>query len=206
MDIILKYFADITNSQREQFEALGALYREWNSKINVISRKDIDNLYVNHILHSLAIAKFVGFNDGAKIIDIGTGGGLPGIPLAIFFPNVEFLLVDRIRKKVSVAENIAFEIGLANVECRQADIAEIRQTADFVVSRAVMELPKLVSAIRKNVAKESHHSIPNGLICLKGGNLDEETKLVKRKVILQNISDYFEEPFFETKKIVYVSL
>lgn len=206
MKHILKYFPNLTERQTAQFKALGPLYSDWNSKINVISRKDIDNLYINHVLHSLAITRFIQFNDGANIIDIGTGGGLPGIPLAIFFPNVNFMLVDRIHKKVTVAESIAREIGLTNVICRQADIAEIKQTADFVVSRAVMELPKLISAVRKNISKECHHSIANGLICLKGGDLDEEIKTVKKKVILQPVSDYFDEPFFERKKIVYVSL
>ncbi len=206
MDLILKYFPHLTPTQIEQFKALGPLYADWNQKINVISRKDIDNLYPNHILHSLGIAKFTDFKDGSQILDIGTGGGFPGIPLAIMFPNVRFLLVDRTGKKIKVATAIAQEIGLTNVELRQADVAEIKETFDFAVSRAVMELPQLAALAKKHIKKECINSIPNGLICLKGGDLQNELKPFGANSIETNLSTYFDEEFFETKKVVYVSL
>lgn len=206
MDLILKYFPHLTPTQIEQFKALGPLYADWNQKINVISRKDIDNLYPNHILHSLGIAKFTDFKDGSQILDIGTGGGFPGIPLAIMFPNVQFLLVDRTGKKIKVATAIAQEIGLTNVELRQADVAEIKDTFDFAVSRAVMELPQLAALAKKRIKKECINSIPNGLICLKGGDLQSELKPFGANSIETNLSTYFDEEFFETKKVVYVSL
>lgn len=206
MDLILKYFPHLTPTQIEQFKALGPLYADWNQKINVISRKDIDNLYPNHILHSLGIAKFTDFKDGSQILDIGTGGGFPGIPLAIMFPNVQFLLVDRTGKKIKVATAIAKEIGLTNVELRQADVAEIKDTFDFAVSRAVMELPQLAALAKKRIKKECINSIPNGLICLKGGDLQSELKPFGANSIETNLSTYFDEEFFETKKVVYVSL
>ena len=206
MDFITKYFPNLTERQIEQFKALGPLYSEWNQKINVISRKDIENLYPNHILHSLGIAKFTDFKDGSDVIDVGTGGGFPGIPLAIMFPNVNFLLVDRTGKKIKVATSVAESIGLKNVELRQADVAEIKQKFDFAVSRAVMELPQLVSLTRRLIKKECHNSIPNGLICLKGGNLDKETKQFGSSLLEMDLATYFEEEFFETKKVIYVSL
>ncbi len=206
MDLILKYFPHLTPTQIEQFKALGPLYADWNQKINVISRKDIDNLYPNHILHSLGIAKFTDFKDGSQILDIGTGGGFPGIPLAIMFPNVQFLLVDRTGKKIKVATAIAQEIGLTNVELQQADVAEIKDTFDFAVSRAVMELPQLAALAKKRIKKECINSIPNGLICLKGGDLQSELKPFGANSIETNLSTYFDEEFFETKKVVYVSL
>lgn len=206
MDIITKYFPNLTERQIEQFNALGPLYSEWNQKINVISRKDIENLYPNHILHSLGIAKFTDFKDGSDVIDVGTGGGFPGIPLAIMFPNVRFLLVDRTGKKIKVAASIADSIGLTNVELRQADASEIKQQFDFAVSRAVMELPQLVSLTTKLIKKECHNSVPNGLICLKGGDLDNETKRFGNRVLEMDLSTYFDEDFFKTKKVIYVSL
>lgn len=206
MDLILKYFPHLSPTQIEQFKALGPLYADWNQKINVISRKDIDNLYPNHILHSLGIAKFTDFKDGTQILDIGTGGGFPGIPLAIMFPNVKFLLVDRTGKKIKVATAIAQEIGLKNVDLRQADVAEIKETFDFAVSRAVMELPQLAALAKKRIKKECINSIPNGLICLKGGDLQNELKPFGANSIETNLSTYFDEEFFETKKVVYVSL
>lgn len=206
MNIITKYFPNLSECQKEQFAALGPLYSEWNQKINVISRKDIDNLYPNHILHSLGIAKFTDFKDGSDIIDIGTGGGFPGIPLAIMFPKVHFLLVDRTGKKIKVASNVAESIGLTNVELRQADVAEIKQQFDFAISRAVMNLPQLVDLTKKHIKKDCRNSIPNGLICLKGGDLGEETKRFNKSLIVTELSTYFEEEFFETKKVVYVSL
>ncbi len=206
MDLILKYFPHLSPTQIEQFKALGPLYADWNQKINVISRKDIDNLYPNHILHSLGIAKFTDFKDGTQILDIGTGGGFPGIPLAIMFPNVKFLLVDRTGKKIKVATAIAQEIGLKNVDLRQADVAEIKETFDFAVSRAVMELPQLAALAKKRIKKECINSIPNGLICLKGGDLQNELKPFGANSIETNLSTYFDEEFFKTKKVVYVSL
>lgn len=206
MNVITKYFKDLTPEQLSQFDELGKLYPEWNEKINVISRKDIDNLYINHILHSLSIGKFIKFTTGSKILDMGTGGGFPGIPLAILFPDVHFHLIDRIGKKIKVASSVAESIGLENVTFQHGDIGECRDKYDFVVSRAVMRLDSLVPLIRKNIAKESRNSMTNGLICLKGGELEDETNMYGKDVIIENVSDYFEEPFFDTKKIVYTPI
>lgn len=203
MESITKYFKSLTPNQIEQFAALGKLYPEWNEKINVISRKDIDNLYINHILHSLSIGKFFCPVDGSRILDMGTGGGFPGVPLAILFPNVHFHLIDRIGKKIKVASSIADEIGLKNVTFQHGDIGECRDRYDFVVSRAVMRLDELIPLIKKNVSKSNRNSIPNGLICLKGGELESEIQSSGKNVMVENISMYFDEPFFETKKIVY---
>nr|WP_221412198.1 16S rRNA (guanine(527)-N(7))-methyltransferase RsmG [Dysgonomonas sp. 25] len=205
IDIILKYFPELSDKQKEQFAALGPLYTDWNSKINVISRKDIDNLYEHHILHSLAIAKLIQFSDGTHIMDVGTGGGFPGIPLAILFPQCKFLLVDSIGKKViKVAGAIASEIGLTNVECRHTRAEEVKEKFDFVVSRAVMPLPDLVKIVRKNISKENRNALPNGIICLKGGNLDGEMHPFKKTAEADDLSMFFEEEFFKTKKIIYV--
>lgn len=206
MELIKKYFPNLTKQQYRQYEMLGPLYKDWNQKINVISRKDIDNVYPNHVLHSLGIAKFTDFKDGTTIIDIGTGGGFPGIPLAIMFPNVDFLMVDRTGKKIRVATEIAKAIGLTNARFQQADVAEVKETFDFAVSRAVMELPQLAALAKKRIKKECINSIPNGLICLKGGNLTDETKSFGNNVVETDLSNYFEEEFFETKKVIYVSL
>lgn len=205
-DTILKYFNDLTENQISQYTELGKLYPEWNDKINVISRKDIENLYVNHILHSLSIAKFTNFKDGSTILDVGTGGGFPGIPLAIKFPNVSFHLVDRTGKKILVAKSIAETIGLKNVTFHHGDVAEVKDKYDFVVSRAVMELDGLIKLIKKNVKKECINGLPNGLICLKGGELEKETSKTTYPKMIESISTYFDEDFFETKKIVYVQL
>lgn len=206
MDVITKYFKRLSDIQIGQFEQLGVLYPEWNEKINVISRKDIDNLYVNHILHSLGIAKFTDFKDGSRVLDMGTGGGLPGIPLAIMFPEVKFHLVDRIGKKIKVAQDIADRIGLTNVTTQHGDVKEVKGTFDFVVSRAVMNLDELVSAVRRSVSKNCINALPNGLICLKGGDLQAEVKKYKKTAMIAELSDYFDEPFFDTKKVVYVQL
>lgn len=204
MDIILKYFPDITEKQKEQFAALFDLYADWNSKINVISRKDIENLYTHHVLHSLAIAKLIQFTDGTGIMDVGTGGGFPGVPLAILFPKCNFLLVDSIGKKVRVATEISNAIGLKNIRFRHCRAEEVKEKFDFVVSRAVMPLPDLVKIIRKNISKDQHNALPNGLICLKGGNLEGELKPFKKAAEADDLSMFFEEEYFKTKKIVYV--
>lgn len=206
MDIILKYFPDLTDTQKEQFAALYDLYTDWNSKINVISRKDITNLYEHHVLHSLGIAKVIQFKPGTSVMDLGTGGGFPGIPLAILFPDTKFHLVDSIGKKVRVATEIANAIGLKNVTTRHCRAEEEKQLFDFVVSRAVMPLTDLLKIIRKNISSEQHNALPNGLICLKGGELDREVMPVKHQTIVTDLKDSFSEEFFETKKVVYVTV
>ncbi|MBP3472069.1 MAG: 16S rRNA (guanine(527)-N(7))-methyltransferase RsmG [Paraprevotella sp.] len=206
MDIILKYFPQLTERQREQFAALDALYHDWNAKINVISRKDIDNLYEHHVLHSLGIARMIRFKAGTQIMDLGTGGGFPGIPLAILFPDTRFHLVDSIGKKIKVCTEVASALGLDNVTTRHCRAEEEKGRFDFVVSRAVMPLADLLKIIRKNIAREQRNALPNGLICLKGGELDKETVAVKHHCMVTPLSDYFEEEFFETKKVIYVSL
>ena len=206
MEIIQKYFPELTNTQKEQFMALYDLYTDWNSKINVISRKDITNLYEHHVLHSLGIAKVINFRPGTEIMDLGTGGGFPGIPLAIMFPDTHFHLVDSIGKKVKVATEIASAIGLKNVTTRHCRAEEEKQLFDFVVSRAVMPLTDLLKIIRKNIRKEQNNALPNGLICLKGGELQNEVLPVKHQTVMYDLKDYFEEEFFETKKVVYVTI
>lgn len=206
MEIIQKYFPELTDTQKEQFMALYDLYTDWNSKINVISRKDITNLYEHHVLHSLGIAKVINFRSGTEIMDLGTGGGFPGIPLAIMFPDTHFHLVDSIGKKVKVATEIASAIGLKNVTTRHCRAEEEKQLFDFVVSRAVMPLTDLLKIIRKNIKKEQHNALPNGLICLKGGELQNEVMPVKHQTVMYDLKDYFEEEFFETKKVVYVTI
>lgn len=206
MELILNYFPNLTEEQKRQFAALYDLYIDWNSKINVISRKDIENLYPHHVLHSLGIAKVINFKAGSKVMDLGTGGGFPGIPLAILFPDTHFHLVDSIRKKVRVAEEIAQAIGLKNVSFKHARAQEEKQEFDFVVSRAVMPLMDLIKIIQKNISKQQRNALPNGLICLKGGELENETMPVRNKVSLFDLKDEFKEEFFETKKVVYVPL
>lgn len=206
MDEILKYFKNLSPEQIRQFEELGILYPDWNAKINVISRKDIGNLYTNHVLHSLGIAKFTDFKDGSYVLDLGTGGGFPGIPLAILFPETNFLLIDRIGKKINVAKDIADRIGLKNVDFRHCDIAEVKEKFDFVVSRAVMQLDSLATSVRNKIKPSCINSIPNGLICLKGGELNEELSKIRQEKIITNLSEYFEEEYFSTKKIIYIPL
>lgn len=206
MEFIKKYFPNITQEQSERFAALDALYRDWNSKINVISRKDIDNLYEHHILHSLGIAELISFKPGTRIMDLGTGGGFPGIPLAIMFPDVNFHLVDSIGKKIKVCNEVSSALGLTNVTTEWNRAENVKDKFDFVVSRAVMPLTDLVKLIRKNIVKESHNALPNGLICLKGGELEHEVMPMKSHTLVTDLSNYFEEEFFETKKVVYVSL
>lgn len=204
MKIIEKYFTSLTSVQKEQFAALFDLYSDWNSKINVISRKDIDNLYTNHVLHSLAIAKYISFKPQSTIIDVGTGGGFPGVPLAIFFPEVRFLMLDSIGKKVKVAQEISQAIGLQNVEFAHSRIEDEKRKFDFVVSRAVMQLPELEKRVRKNISTKQQNALPNGIICLKGGDLNAEIALFKNKVEVFSLEQYFDEPFFETKKLIYL--
>ena len=206
MDIILKYFPNLSEVQQQQFAALYDLYTDWNSKINVISRKDITNLYEHHVLHSLGIAKVMQFRPETTVMDLGTGGGFPGIPLAILFPETHFHLVDSIGKKVKVATEIANAIGLKNVTTRHCRAEEEKQLFDFVVSRAVMPLTDLLKIIRKNIKKEQHNALPNGLICLKGGELEREVIPVKHQTLMYDLKDYFEVEFFETKKVVYVTI
>ncbi len=206
MQLINKYFPSLSDVQKQQFAALDALYRDWNSKINVISRKDIDNLYEHHILHSLAIAELIRFKPGTNIMDLGTGGGFPGIPLAIMFPEATFHLVDSIGKKIRVCEEIKKAIGLQNVTTQWCRAEEVQQQFHFVVSRAVMPLPDLVKIIRKSISKEKLNALPNGLICLKGGELEQEAKPFGKAAQITSLSEYFEEPFFETKKLVYLPL
>ena len=206
MDLILKYFPELTEVQREQMSQLEALYPEWNAKINVISRKDIDNLEVNHILHSLGIVKFVQFTPGTRVMDLGTGGGLPGIPLAIYYPEVSFHLVDRIGKKLKVAQDIAERIGLTNVTFQHGDVKEVKGKFDFVVSRAVMDLGDMVPLVKRFIDSEDHNAVPNGLICLKGGDLSGEISKFRNKVLIDELSSYFNEEFFKTKKVLYLPL
>ena len=206
MDIIQKYFPHLTALQAEQFAQLEVLYNDWNAKINVISRKDIQNLYEHHVLHSLGIAKVVNFKDGTTVMDLGTGGGFPGIPLAILFPNVQFHLVDSIGKKVRVANEVATAIGLKNVKFSHARAEEIKEQYDFVVTRAVMPMVDLVKVARKNISKEQHNAVPNGIIALKGGELAGEIASMKNISTVWELSDFFEEEYFETKKVVHVTI
>ena len=205
IEIITKYFPKLTDTQKSQLEQLDELYRDWNSKINVISRKDIDNLYEHHVLHSLAIAKYINFKSGTKVLDFGTGGGFPGIPLAILFPEVKFRLIDGTGKKIRVATEVANAIGLKNVDAVHLRGEEEKGKYDFVVSRAVMPLPDLMKIIKKNFAKEQHNALPNGVIVLKGGDLTEELKPYCKSADVTSLESLFEEEWFkEDKKLIYV--
>lgn len=204
MDIILKYFPRLTDRQKGQFGALYDLYADWNSKINVISRKDIGNLYEHHVLHSLAIARLIHFQPGTRVMDLGTGGGFPGIPLAIMFPDCQFHLVDSIGKKIKVATEVVSAVGLENVTLCHERAEEEKGLFDFVVSRAVMPLADLLKIVRKNISKSQKNAYPNGLICLKGGELQHEVMPFKKQAEVIALSDWFEEEYFTTKKVVYV--
>ncbi len=206
MEEILKYFPNLTETQRKQLERLDALYRDWNSKINVISRKDIDNLYLHHVLHSLAIAKFTHFKAGARVLDFGTGGGFPGIPLAIMFPDVQFKLIDRTAKKIRVTNEVAQAIGLKNVVAEQKSGEEEKGKYDFVVSRAVMPLSDLIKIVRKNIAKDSRNSIENGVIVLKGGDIKDEIKPFSHIAEVDEISQWFTEDWFQEKYVIYIPI
>lgn len=206
-ELILRYFPDLTDEQKAQFDALDALYRDWNAKINVISRKDIDNLYPHHILHSLGIARVVRFRPGTTVLDLGTGGGFPGIPLAILFPEVKFKLIDSIGKKVKVAAAVAESIGLKNCVCEHKNVIEEKGRYDFIVSRAVMPMPELVKLVRKNIHHEQRNSLPNGILTLKGGDIQAEMAPFKKCCEVWSLAQQFPEiEFFETKKVAYVSL
>ena len=205
VEVIKEHFS-LTPLQMQQFAALGALYREWNAKINVISRKDIDNLYPHHIIHSLAIAKVLNFQPGTTLLDVGTGGGFPGIPLAILFPECQFTLIDSIGKKIKVATEIARAIGLTNVTCIQERAEMEKGKFDFIISRAVMPLPDLVKLIRKNVSSKHNNAMPNGLMVLKGGNLDSETQAYRKYVEITEVSTIFAGDWFKEKAVVYLPL
>lgn len=206
MEIITKYFPKLKPEQIELFRQLQPLYAEWNAQINVISRKDFDGFYERHVLHSLAIAKFIGFTPGTKILDVGTGGGFPGIPLAIFFPEVQFHLVDSIGKKIKVVNNVIESLGLKNATAEQSRAEELKSEYDFVVSRAVTSLPEFVPWVSKNIAKKQRNAMPNGIIYLKGGDLQHELKPFKNRAFAKKLSDWFEEEYFETKKVVHLAM
>lgn len=206
MKTILHYFPQLSDKQVEQFEALLELYTDWNAKINVISRKDIHNLYIHHVLHSLSIAKFIHFTPSTQILDVGTGGGFPGIPLAIFFPELEFIMIDSIRKKIKVVTEVSQAISLTNVEAIHQRVQDEKRKFDFVVSRAVMPMTDFVQLTRKNVKSDQKNALHNGLICLKGGDLDDELSPFKNISEVFPLTQYFSEPFFETKKLVYLPI
>jgi 16S rRNA (guanine527-N7)-methyltransferase len=205
-EIIFSYFPNLTPVQQEQFKKLFALYSEWNDKINVVSRKDIENLYINHVLHSLGIAKVISFTPGTRILDVGTGGGFPGIPLAILFPETSFHLVDSIGKKITVVKNVAAGIGLKNVKAEQIRAEQIKGEYDFIVSRAVTRLKEFYGWINRKVKEKSINELDNGILYLKGGDLEEELNELKTPYQITDLSDFFKEEFFETKRVVYVPI
>ncbi len=205
MQLILKYFPNLTEDQIHKFEQLESLYKDWNLKINVVSRKDIDELYLRHVLHSLAIAKLIQFKDETKLLDVGTGGGFPGIPLAILFPECSFHLVDSIAKKLKVVDEVTEGLGLTNIKTTHSRVEEINDTYDFIISRAVAAMPTFVHWVKGKIAKKQNHDLKNGILYLKGGDLSEELKDYKTASIY-NLTDYYNEDFFETKKLVHLTL
>ncbi|WP_028911791.1 16S rRNA (guanine(527)-N(7))-methyltransferase RsmG [Prevotella sp. MA2016] len=205
-DIIQKYFPQLSTEQRQQFDALDALYRDWNTKINVISRKDIDQLYEHHVLHSLAIAKMINFRPGTRILDFGTGGGFPGVPLSILFPECQFKLIDGTGKKIRVAQEVCNAIGLKNCQPTHLRGEDEKDKYDFIVSRAVMPLPDLVKLMRKNISKTQQNALPNGIICLKGGDLQAELQPYRNIVETTDISQFFSEDWFKEKYVIYLPL
>lgn len=206
MDLILKYFPNLTERQKEQFAALLPLYSDWNAKINVISRKDMDNFYEHHVLHSLAIAKVQPFGTMAEILDVGTGGGFPGIPLAIMFPDAKFHLVDSIGKKIKVVQDVSDQLQLANVRAEQVRAEQIKGEYDFIVSRAVTDLPQFVQWVRGKISSSRYHNLANGILYLKGGDLTAELAPFKKKVRTWDISDFFTEEYFQTKKVIHLPM
>lgn len=204
--IVFDYFPELSPEQRDRFCKLEALYRDWNAKINVISRKDIDNLYPHHVLHSLGIAKVINFRPGTSIMDLGTGGGFPGIPLAILFPECRFHLIDSIGKKIRVVEAVVEALGLTNVTAAHRNVIEEKGRFEFVVSRAVMDFAEVVRLVQKNISREQHNALPNGIFCLKGGDLTTELRPFRRRCDTWNLADFFKDEYFDTKKVVYVAM
>ncbi|MEG0796631.1 MAG: 16S rRNA (guanine(527)-N(7))-methyltransferase RsmG [Odoribacter sp.] len=206
VEVVFSYFPELTEKQKEQFSRLGTLYGEWNEKINVISRKDMDSFWTHHVLHALAIAKIIHFLPGTKIMDVGTGGGFPGIPLAILFPEADFYLIDSIGKKIKVVEGIRDALGLKNVRTKQTRVEEMREKQDFIVSRAVTAFPAFVGWVKNLVRVDSHNPLPNGILYLKGGDFEDELKPFAGKTTVYELPTFFSEDFFETKKIIHLPL
>jgi 16S rRNA (guanine527-N7)-methyltransferase len=206
MDIITKYFPDLTSQQLEQFGRLKDLYSEWNAKINVISRKDIEQLYERHVLHSLAIAKIIRFTPGTKVLDVGTGGGFPGIPLAIMFPETSFMPIDSIGKKIKVVTEVASALDLQNINAQHVRVEDVKQKFDFVVSRAVTAFPRFVAMVRNRVSDQNNNTLANGILYLKGGDFEEETAQFEKQIKIYDLQSFFEEEFFETKKLIHMIL
>jgi len=206
MEILTKYFTDLTDQQTDQLGRLGSLYEEWNTKINVISRKDIEQLYERHVLHSLAIAKVIRFKPGTTVLDVGTGGGFPGIPLAILFPETSFMLIDSIGKKIKVVREVAAALNLSNVQAEHIRVEEVKQKFDFVVSRAVTAFPRFVDMVKTKVSPQNNNDLPNGILYLKGGDFEEEINSFGQEVTVYNLQSFFQEEFFETKRLIHLIL
>jgi len=206
MEIIKKYFPDLTEDQLQKFSQLKELYTFWNSQINVISRKDIEALYLHHVLHSLALAKVIKFSSKSKVLDVGCGGGFPGIPLAILFPEVDFYMVDSIGKKIKVVNEVAQSLGLKNVKAEHVRVQQVKEKFDFVVSRAVTAFPPFVNMVKKNISAKDKNALPNGILYLKGGEFEDEIKAYGKRISIYECSEFFEEEFFETKKVIHLSL
>ena len=206
MEILTKYFPDLTDQQMDQFGRLGSLYEEWNSQINVISRKDIEQLYERHVLHSLAIAKIIQFKPKTTVLDVGTGGGFPGIPLAILFPETSFMLIDSIGKKIKVVNEVASALNLTNVVAEHIRVEEVKQKFDFVVSRAVTAFPRFVAMVRTKVSSKSNNDLPNGILYLKGGDFEEEIEAFRKQIQVYKLQSFFQEEFFETKRLIHMTI